>query len=446
VRQRILDFLSKQTRCLTPVEIANGTGLNKNTVRRELQVMLKVSLVARGENHAYGLPNESMDATASTTSAPTEDCASSSSPQVEGDDIQGEEIVETQRGDRVPDCPVCGHNRYVRGKEWRYNAYSTRRVYHCTEHGCKMTPEFESTKIPKATLDEIETRRLDHGLDLAGAVKEAADDGVHVVAATISNALRKRAGSYQNALKDRAADLRSKWGIQVGSKRLRYLLVDSTDTFKAKSSYLDACMDEKTGDIVAYQHATSKNAEYKIALLRRLTDGAKYQPDLVVIDRDPAWGSAVKTTLPYAAIQYCAFHLKKWLNERLPTKGKGAKGIPWQTRRTWRFVKYVISAIADSPDKSCAASLREVLERARIYWENDARAKGVVEEFLDDMPYYLTYHDFPEAPNTTGRLERFFGKLKENKTVREAKSLKAKADAIDLVISRSRVKKLHRPE
>ena len=95
VRRRILDFLSKQTRRVTSNEIADGAGLNKNSVRRELPAMLKVGLVTR-DDHAYSLPNENVGATASTTPAPTVNAASYSSSQVEGNIVQGEETVKPQ--------------------------------------------------------------------------------------------------------------------------------------------------------------------------------------------------------------------------------------------------------------------------------------------------------------------------------------------------------------
>jgi len=104
VRDSILNFISKQTRRLKPVEIADGAKLNKNSVRRELQMMLNGGLIARDENHAYGLPNESMDATASITSAPTEDAATSCLSQVEGDSVQEGETTWEQTEQKTAVC------------------------------------------------------------------------------------------------------------------------------------------------------------------------------------------------------------------------------------------------------------------------------------------------------------------------------------------------------
>lgn len=54
IPQKILQCLSTEKAPLTPLEVASKTGLNRNTVRRELQVMLKAKLVERDDNeHKY---------------------------------------------------------------------------------------------------------------------------------------------------------------------------------------------------------------------------------------------------------------------------------------------------------------------------------------------------------------------------------------------------------
>jgi len=57
VRQKIEKFLSKQTQPMTPRQIARAIGLNENTVRRELQTMLKAGVVKKDMNHAYSFAN-----------------------------------------------------------------------------------------------------------------------------------------------------------------------------------------------------------------------------------------------------------------------------------------------------------------------------------------------------------------------------------------------------
>jgi len=78
VRQRIIDFLSKRSGPVTPLGIAKGTGLNRHSVRRELQMMYKVGDVTKHKNHGYRLltsmsdaaserPNEKVDQTRATS-------------------------------------------------------------------------------------------------------------------------------------------------------------------------------------------------------------------------------------------------------------------------------------------------------------------------------------------------------------------------------------------
>jgi len=57
VRQKIISFLQQQTEPKTPVETAKGAELNENTVRKELQAMLKAGIVIKNDKHAYRLLN-----------------------------------------------------------------------------------------------------------------------------------------------------------------------------------------------------------------------------------------------------------------------------------------------------------------------------------------------------------------------------------------------------
>jgi DNA-binding transcriptional regulator YhcF (GntR family) len=65
VRQEILRFLSKQTKPLPPVQIAKSTGLNRHSVRRELQQMLKLGILTR-IGHAYQIAQPSNGTTSRT--------------------------------------------------------------------------------------------------------------------------------------------------------------------------------------------------------------------------------------------------------------------------------------------------------------------------------------------------------------------------------------------
>jgi len=54
-RQRIMEYLARQAKApQPPVQIAKGTRLNRHTVRRELQQMLKTGTIQK-EQHAYCL-------------------------------------------------------------------------------------------------------------------------------------------------------------------------------------------------------------------------------------------------------------------------------------------------------------------------------------------------------------------------------------------------------
>lgn len=57
-RQQILIFLSEQTQPVKPFVIADETGLNRNSVRREMHTLFKSGLVQRNEKHAYSLASK----------------------------------------------------------------------------------------------------------------------------------------------------------------------------------------------------------------------------------------------------------------------------------------------------------------------------------------------------------------------------------------------------
>lgn len=57
IRQQITTLLAEQTQPLPPTQIAEKIGRNKNSVRRELQAMLKAGVVKKDLNHAYSIAN-----------------------------------------------------------------------------------------------------------------------------------------------------------------------------------------------------------------------------------------------------------------------------------------------------------------------------------------------------------------------------------------------------
>jgi transposase-like protein len=387
--------------------------------------MLKDGLVEKDNGHAYKLTERAR------TSALSSKEALPTTSHKDGNISLSE----------VPDCPKCRSNVHMREKEWRHNRWSTKRVYRCEIHGIKRSRRSESTKIPAESLQELEHLMLEHGLDRVGAQEQLRKQKVVVDAQTITNALRKKTQQYADTIQKRSAEVDALLGIQVGNKRYRYLLVDSTET--SKRGYLDACMDETHGIVVVHQNTRTKSATEKVALLRRLKDKG-YEPDVIVLDEEGAWIEAASTVYPKAIQVYCGFHLKKRLNKALPTRGRGAKGISCETRRLWRFVKYTIYALVDSADITLAMLLGDVLLKSRPYWGRDERAKTAVENFLEKMDMYLNYLKFPHAPGTTGRLERIFKTLKENAAVLKARGYKSRADVIDLLIFKYTLWKLNK--
>jgi len=335
--------------------------------------------------------------------------------------------------DEPPQCPKCieeGKDPLMKSKELRYNKWSTKRVYYCPIHGIKKTPKSYSTKIPVDSLQKMEEAYFEHDSNME-SLQEKLPPGREAKTQTIANALRNRAQGYAEVLKKRSPEIKMRTGFKVGDKKYLYMLVDSTDT--SPSMYLDVCLDATSGHTLGHQNADTKTAEKKIELLRKVRD-LGYTPDLVVVDEDQSWIEAIKNVFPDSTITYCAFHLKKRLNEKLPTKPPASRGLPFETRRLYRFVKYNIFTIADALDFTLASELKQTLEHARPHWKRDAEATTAVEQFLEKTQMYLQYLYFPGAPNTTGRLEVFFKHLKKKKAVKETTAKDKKADFIDILI------------
>ena len=416
VRTKILRALREAQGPLTLDQIAVRAKTNPNTTRKEVRKLYRDSEIEQTVRGVYR----------------TKD------PEKLNED---QKVSLSLNSDDKPDCPICGNNLHMRGKEWRRNTWSTKRVYRCQIHGIKCSKRSESTKIPTGSLQEVEHLMLDRGLDRVGAQEHLRKQKIIVDPQTITNALRKKKHQYGDTIQKRSQELGALLGLQVGDRRYRYLLVDSTET--SKHSYLDVCMDETHGIAVVHQNTRTKSAAEKIALLKRLKDSG-YEPDAIVLDEEAAWIEAASTVYPKAIQVYCGFHLKKRLNKALPTRGKGAKGIPFEIRRLWRFVKYTISAVVDSADHTLAMLLKDVLLMSRAYWEKDERARAAVEDFLEKMPMYLNYLEFPQAPSTTGRLERIFKMLKKNSAVSKARGYKSRADIIDLLIFKHTLEKVNK--
>jgi predicted ArsR family transcriptional regulator len=53
IRRRILEFLSAAEKPLRPIDVASGTGLNSNTVRREMQDLHALGLLDKHEHQYY---------------------------------------------------------------------------------------------------------------------------------------------------------------------------------------------------------------------------------------------------------------------------------------------------------------------------------------------------------------------------------------------------------
>ncbi len=338
-----------------------------------------------------------------------------------------------------PTCPQCRSNKYVRRKERRLNLYSNRTVFKCYACGKKITPRSDSTKIPNDCFEEIEELRFRQDCGLAGIQERITPK---VCRSTISNAMRRRGNKCALLVRQRIPELRGKWGCQINKRKYYYMLVDSTSF--SGGGYLDACVDDKSRDVVGHQFVEFKDE--KEALLRQVeADG--YHPDLIVLDEDPTWIRACEEVFPNAKMQFCLFHLKKRLNEKLPTrhKRKGTERRASEKLKLWRFLKSMIGSIVDALDLTTSTSLKNSLEGTRASWEKDREARPIVEDFLKNLfDHYLLYLSFPMAPNTTNHIEHLFREIKMRKAVTAARTIAARSDYINIIINRKRLELLNK--
>jgi len=96
IRESILKFLHDEEQLCSPREIANRTGLNRNTVRRELQQLLSKGLITRQE-HKYGLKSEALEKGFSTNCESRDDSSALTNrePHVEPENGNGKGLHVT---------------------------------------------------------------------------------------------------------------------------------------------------------------------------------------------------------------------------------------------------------------------------------------------------------------------------------------------------------------
>lgn len=133
---------------------------------------------------------------------------------------------------------------------------------------------------------------------------------------------------------------------------------------------------------LVYEILCSKDAESIKPILRKLRM-AGYVPAIVVTDRAEELISSTREVYPTTIIQGCLFHLRMWLEKRLPTY----KLRDQAKANQWNSIKRLIMRAALSNE--IEEKEKYVLEiRSKLSSSIELRARKVIEDFLRDAYYY----------------------------------------------------------
>lgn len=148
------------------------------------------------------------------------------------------------------------------------------------------------------------------------------------------------------------------------------------------------CVDIPSKLPLAYEILPDRTTESIENILLQIRS-AGYHPRIVVTDLAPELLEAIKRVYPDALIQGCLFHLRKWLDENLPTK---RRRVDPETFQKWVMVKKIIMYIALAYSKDKQRLLVNSL--LNMYPSLDDAAKNVVQLFINKWLRY--YHPMEE--------------------------------------------------
>lgn len=274
-------------------------------------------------------------------------------------------------------CPRCGSGS-VRLKGYVSSSMGYVRQLQCKSCGYRFRSEYcrrwRASTLPRDLLE------LYQGRSLNNLLKDLIRRGIRVSRVTLYNEIKRRASkvpSWRNFLYDER--LRSRWTGIMG--------IDTTNVRILREDYVYLHVVDVPSRIpLAYELLPRETANLIKSVLLEIKE-AGYQPRLIIADLAPELLSASKEVFPHTQIQACLYHLIRWLNEQLPTKGHS----PVEKHRRTK-IKILVAALAtDQKERS------DIIE-SLLQIDLDPMEAWVVLEFNERLKagYYKTLTELAE--------------------------------------------------
>lgn len=176
--------------------------------------------------------------------------------------------------------------------------------------------------------------------------------------------------------------------LPIFSKKYSHIMgIDATGIRIRKKMYYYLHIVDFPNNHLAYEILERKNIEDIKAVLYEIKS-AGYAPTVVVTDRAKELVNAIREVFPNAIIQGCLFHLKLWLNKKLPIK---FDAIYSPQDELWKKIKVTIIQIASAANDELRQRYVKGLKSMLV--PVDARVMRVVNSFFRDLTYYHTMQE-----------------------------------------------------
>ncbi|MGB9960349.1 MAG: hypothetical protein ACPLKQ_07525 [Candidatus Bathyarchaeales archaeon] len=159
--------------------------------------------------------------------------------------------------------------------------------------------------------------------------------------------------------------------------------IDTTDLSIASKKFYYLHVVDFPNNPITYEILENRDAKSIKEILLKVKALTGYEPVIAVMDMAKELLRAVKDVYPNAIIQGCLFHLRDWLDKRLPTK----KVSDPHKVQEWDSVKSLVMRAALAIDydekEKYLNMLREFLSKSA-----DKNVRKTIRDFLENADYY----------------------------------------------------------
>lgn len=140
---------------------------------------------------------------------------------------------------------------------------------------------------------------------------------------------------------------------------------------------------------LAFEVLETEDAESIKRVLQQIKVSADYVPTVTVIDMANELLGSVKDVYPTSVIQGCLFHLRSWLDKRLPSK---RLSDPIRAQN-WDALKSLIMAVALARDREEQEKYLDELRHKLFFPTIEQNGRKVIKDFLKNSKYYHTLNE-----------------------------------------------------